>query len=195
MRKETKNLTLRTLKGRYKKLDKEYRLYIDLDNLVARLYKPTPKGKYAKEKQLWGYKFQNENQLINYVNQDYRDRVGAIRANADRKKAIKIRDEKARKNVKVGDTFNCSWGFEQTQQDFYVVIDKPSDATVIVQQVGYTSLDETSWCSENVKIDVDYKIGKPFKVRLNGDSFKLSSYQYASKFENIEQTFHRSWGY
>ena len=66
---------------------------------------------------------------------------------------------------------------------------------VLVQEIGYKSIEITSWCSEYVQADEENLIGEPFYKILNGDTMKFSSFQTARKMKNKYEKCYRSWGY
>lgn len=182
-----------------KKLEKRYQdlkliLEVDIDSLVARCYKPTPKAKYSDKKQIWGYRFGNQEQLNEYIEKYISNKEKSVKDAEKRKAENKARDLKEREAVKVGDIFCYSWGWEQTNVNFYQVVEKPSASTIIVREIGYKSLEETSWASEKVRPVKDSFISKETeKVRLSGKYFKRSCGD-AIKVDNPEtSSFYRSW--
>lgn len=192
-----KTLTLRTLKSRYaNKLDKSYRLEADSETLIARLYRPTPKAKYSKEKCLFAYKFETEKSMLDYLNNNYNERVSIIEYRTEQKNKRKELVKKQSNNVNVGDIFCDSWGYEQTNVDFYQVIEKPSPATIVVREISCESIEDVSWASDYVRPVKDsfLKNSEPIKKRLNGDYFKTSSFSSASKVDDpLNSKHYRSW--
>jgi hypothetical protein len=164
---------------------------------VARLYKATPRAKYTKEKMVWGYYFKSDEKRLEYANEFLENKINSIKAKEKYKKDKRERELRERESIKVGDVFNCSWGYEQTQQDFYQVVEKPTSSTIIVRPINSKSLEQTSWCSEYVTPIKESFIGEnTYKYRLQGDSFKISSFQYANKIKEINGSkFYRSWDY
>ena len=55
------------------------------------------------------------------------------------RKAARAAEKEANKDVlasvKVGDVFDCSWGYEQTNVDFFQVVEKVGDSSVRLKQV------------------------------------------------------------
>lgn len=91
-------------------------------NYVAVIYQATPKGYYAKEKIVFNYRFKSEEDREKYVN-EYLAKFE--RYEKEKQERIEKRKE-AQKNLvnpyKVGDIFYDSWGYDQTNIDFYQVI-------------------------------------------------------------------------
>lgn len=68
--------------------------------------------------------------------------------------------------VKIGDIFRCSWGYEQTNVDYYVVV-KVTKKMVTLQEIGSEVTKECGWASCYVKPDPTRIIGKPFRRKFN----------------------------
>ncbi len=189
------NLTVRTLTNRFKKLGKEgFTLTVDLKAMTAKLDRLTSRSKYGY-KNCFYIRFRTEQNLMDYINKDYNDRINMEKAKVTFKAETKTRNQKAQDNVKVGDIFRCSWGYEQTNINFYKVVSKKGAATVELQEIGYNTVEETSWCSADVVADPTRHKGEVFTKRLNGDTFKMSSFQYCSKMEDPKAKCYNSWGY
>lgn len=171
----------------------------NLDNKpVAVLYKPTPKAKFSKEKQIFGFRFLNEDRRLEYINEDYLNRVKNQEAKEKYKSDKKIKNKSDLLNVKVGDIFKDSWGYEQTNVDYFQVVAKPSSSFIVVKKINYELIDETvSNMSAYVKPLINYfKNDEELKFKLNGASFKSSSFSWANKVENIEkEKAYTSWYY
>ena len=105
---------------------------------------------------------------------------------------IKSVSQSNRKVPKVGDLFNSSWGYEQTNIDFYQVVRVVSENTIQVsrcagKQTEYQNL------SGRVKADKNNLFGeiKTYRVLydMNGNpSFKVAS--YARAFPTTEHAEH-----
>lgn len=161
---------------------------------ICRLFKATPKAKYLSEKQIEGYKFKTEDRRDEYVLEYCNNKLKSIKDKEIYKAEQKELKAKQKALVEVGDVFNYSWGWEQTNQNFYQVISKPTPSTIIIKEISYDSIETTSWASEYVKPVKDSFINdREEKVTLSGDSFKRSC-GYANKVEDLEtRKFYRSW--
>jgi len=58
--------------------------------------------------------------------------------------------------VKVGDIFYASWGYEQTNVQFYKVV-RATEKTVWVQELMQVVIEQTSWASETVRAGLEPK--------------------------------------
>ncbi|RBQ27614.1 hypothetical protein [Arcobacter sp. CECT 9188] len=166
---------------------------------VARLYKPTPKAKYSQEKQLFGFYFHSEDRRVDFLSDDYEKRFGNKQADENYKKDKKAKNEKEVLEVKVGDIFKDSWGYEQTNVDYYQVVAKPSNCFIVVKQISSEFTNDNTGCSMSAyvkPIPNEFINDTETKYKLNGKSIKTSSFSRAYKVENIEtEKAYCSWYY
>lgn len=102
--------------------------------------------------------------------------------------------------VKVGDIFHSSWGYDQTNNDFYQVVAK-SGRSVIVRKIGSAVADgsSASWDSNRVLASKDSFLAdeKPLKklVQFSGGSpyIRIASYASASLWDG--KSCYNSWGH
>ena len=99
--------------------------------------------------------------------EDYFD---GLQASIDRKAAYKAKQkaekEKAVESIKVGDIFVGSWGYDQTNVEFYQVVEKKG-VTCKIQEIGQKVVEETQGC-DYVRPNPEVKCGKPVTKRING---------------------------
>lgn len=147
-----------------------------------------------RKKPNWHYRFNSLEELFNRVRTEVDTVFKAVKDKAEKKAKEKEEAVAIRAAVQVGDLYVSSWGWEQTNIDFYQVVDKPSPATVIVRPIARKSTYRTcGYDSEYCKPDKDNFIGEPSKFRLdNQGDFKISSFQWARK-TNAEKEHYRSW--
>jgi hypothetical protein len=132
-------------------------------------------GKSIKCK--WHYRFPNEVKLVEYSN----EWIGRLRKEAEEKAAASAR-RKVPSPLKAGDILNASWGFDQTNQDYYEVTERFGKYGVILQQVGSirTEISDGGWSGKCIP-DPDKKLGKPFKARSDGEGWvRLTSFSGAN---------------
>lgn len=100
-------------------------------------------------------------------------------------KEKKQRAEKAKEAaaaMKVGDVLNTSWGYEQTNVEFYQIIEKKG-MTVTLQELGHSLAKDNGNMSEDVIPNFHNKIGEPFKKRVSSGGYvKINSSAYASQW-------------
>ena len=109
----------------------------------------------------------------------------------------KYKAEKAARPIvsyEVGDIVYTSWGYEQTNLDFYQVVETRGKATVIVRPIGSKTIEVTSWCSESRSPVKDAFLGeKEITCRSGVYGVKVDG-EHASK-TTVDGIHHCSWGY
>jgi hypothetical protein len=83
--------------------------------------------------------------------------------------------------LKVGDVLKASWGYEQTNVDYYEVIKLSGKRTVTLRAIAQDSMD-TGWQRGRCTPVKGHYIGEPLNRRVleSGDAVKIKSYMYAS---------------
>ena len=139
-------------------------------------------------------RFQSVEKRDEHIKGYFQTKINTINANIAFKAEQKARQEAEFKTLQIGDVFHCGWGYEQTQCDFYVLTEIKGK-TGTFQEVNTNTVpgSEGMDCDRRTA-DVNSLVGAPFKKRLNGSSFKLSSFQYVSKCEP-DESFYCSWYY
>ena len=140
-------------------------------------------GKRDK-KSSYHYSFNNESQRDEFILQRKKSADNdAERAEISLKKGI----EQAEK-MTVGTILYSDWGYEQTNIDFYVIVDRVG-ITVTLQQIGGVRK-YSSDMSGTVTPDIDKKIGEPFKKRINKyGCISLESYSSAYIYDGKPKMF------
>lgn len=92
-----------------------------------------------------------------------------------------IKSSRMNTKIKVGDIFKCSWGYDQTNVDFYQVT-KLNKATVTVCQINAHTVESGMMCGETSPIPGLF-IGEPMVKRLKGEGdntcFRVNSFSHA----------------
>ena len=100
--------------------------------------------------------------------------------------------ESPKANVKVGDIFSCSWGYEQTNVDFYKIV------AVLPNSVKYVSIGETRNYTGPMSGECmpdENAIGtevKTARIKVDNDGsvhFKITSYSTAFPWKGKPQFF------
>lgn len=130
--------------------------------------------RWHRIKKLW-YAKENETrtELVNKLKSSTNEDIIYLSKNLPNDLNTKMNTSKPKVNkygVKIGDVFYDSWGYEQTNIDFYQVVDLKGSTTVVLRPVNkkYRSI---GYCSDMVTpIKDDFKQGK-YKTRLlsNGE--------------------------
>ena len=129
---------------------------------IARVDKATPRGKYRKSKCVYNYRFSKETDRDIWVERVSAQMRDEITAKAER--------AQAKKNLvnpyKVGDLFYDSWGYDQTNIDFYQVV-RVTQKSCVVRPIGKVRIEETGWLSYRVRPRKDHFTGDEQTKRVN----------------------------
>ena len=138
---------------------------------IARFFKLLSVGKNKGQfKQLEGFYFENEERRQQYIDK----KIATIKEREEDKQSIKQRKEEAKAdhNFKVGDILYQSWGYEQTNIDFYQIT-AVLNKSVRIRKIGQEMVKSAGFMSEYVKPSKDSFIGEesthPIKVYLWND--------------------------
>ena len=161
--------------------------FVNKEDLVAAGFAPKATRNYA-----WRYKFNSIEQMNDYVEnwfvkvQGRKETQKQYRTDRDTKKREEI------KNLKVGDVLVNSWGYDQTNVDFYQVI-KVGERSFTIRPIA-SKFDKTqsrSAGSDSVLPDIDNFTGEP-KVKT---SFS-TDYGYLHKWDGSpEHQTAAGWGH
>lgn len=145
----------------------------------------------------WQYRFKNFEQMVSYIEDSIEKVYNRNKAKLETKAKEKAQAVQNRENVKVGDLFKTSWGYEQTNVDFFEVIERPTKATAIIRKVQSETVRETSWCSADIKAIKGAYIGETKKVQIDvyGNLTSADNYGHKAYKADWEQSYYKSWGY
>lgn len=137
-----------------------------------------------EKKPSYHYQFRSESERVDFINRQKTSADNDIEREAIMKqKAI----EEAEK-MNVGTILYSDWGYEQTNIDFYVIVER-SGVGVTLQQIGGIRK-YSSDMSGTVTPDIDKKIGEPFKKRINKyGNISLTSYSGAYLYDGTPKMF------
>ena len=156
----------------------KYTLEIDTDNLISRCYTTAKSG---KKKYRFRYKFNSLEHMTNYVTNEKIQIEKETRTDLKKEKV----KEKAKKLIptiySVGDILYHSWGWEQTNIDYYQIV-KVTKASVVLREIAqdkeYTH-DMSGMCSpvpnefistetitKRIKIVIDSNYNPQFYVSM-----------------------------
>jgi hypothetical protein len=126
----------------------------------------------------WHYCFKDGSQRIKQVEQTF----AQVRAKLDRKEQEKAKKSQAMANhgVVAGDVFRCSWGYDQTNIDYYEVI-AVTGKTATVCRIGCLSEQDGFLQGESVP-SLGAFIGKPFKKLIQKRSVDSEAFLTMNSF-------------
>lgn len=184
-------------KVRFNFLENYYAM-IDFNRMTCKIVKETKRSKYGYI-QISYYKYRRLQDMAQAIVNVYSN----VQSREDYKKKRKEELKKMVHPFEVGDILYDSWGYEQTNIDFYQVV-KTSDKSVWLKRIAGEQVEQTGPFSGNVKpikdkFLSDDVIRKPVKFYKAGGEKK--NYYVPSKFGSItlydggERGVHSSWGY
>ncbi|MFT7389130.1 MAG: hypothetical protein ACI8VC_002395 [Candidatus Endobugula sp.] len=107
-------------------------------------------------------------------------------------KEKKQRKTTGKRELIVGDVLRSTWGYEQTNIDYYLVTRLVGAASVEMAEIGclktFDDIDRGQCLP-----DVGDVFGEPMIKRVNGVSVKINSFSHASKLEKINGEFKSSY--
>jgi len=145
------------------------------EKFYLKMWKPKGMNPYVN------YCFQSNEKLDNYI----QEMSGRFDSWIQIKKERRVeRSSVDMSKVKIGDILYSSWGYDQTNIDFYQVVEK-KNKSVVIRQIASKITDDDAGCMSNYVQPVkDHFIGTELMKRIcnygNGYSVSISSYQSAS---------------
>jgi hypothetical protein len=138
-------------------------------------------------KPTWFYRFKSVEQRNKEIEQTF----ARVQAKVDRKASDKAKKDDAMANhgVIAGDVFRCSWGYDQTNIDYYEVI-SVTGKTATICRIGCMS-EDTGWLQGESVPQLGAFIGKPYKKLIQKRSvdseayLTINSYSTAFKMQPI----------
>jgi hypothetical protein len=138
-------------------------------------------------KPTWFYRFKSVEQR----NKQIQETFDLVQSKLDRKTQEKAKKADAMSNhgVVAGDVFRCSWGYDQTNIDYYEVI-AVTGKTATICRIGCLS-EDTGWLQGESVPQLGAFIGKPYKKLIQKRSvdseayLTMNSYSTAFKMQPI----------
>ena len=178
----------------------DYYAMIDFKRMTCKIVKETKRSKYGYTKISY-YKYRRFSDMAQAIVNVYSN----VQSREEYKQKRKEELKQMVHPFEVGDIMYDSWGYEQTNIDFYQVV-KTSDKSVWLRPIAGEQVSQTGPFSANVKPIKNEFIGddvmrKPVKFyKVGGDDGKRN-YYVPSKFGSITlydaggRGVHSSWGY
>ncbi len=159
-------------------------------NYSVKADKDTPKGKYSKTKNIFYYGYQElESAMIkadSYMNQVIIRDANILKEKQDRKKANA--SVKASDFYQLGDIVYNSWGYEQTNIEFYQVV-RIMNKTIEVREISQSTVEDSTYshgmADERVPQKDVSRSEKSYKLRVyaRGRLSNPESYYYFNKWD------------
>jgi len=184
---------MKTLTKKQTKKELHIEIFTGKENAIKRQYKDILIISYNRGKipivAIWEsksfkptfhYRFNKADELFQFISER--------EIQADKREVTNIQREleytEKKKGIVVGSILYSSWGYEQTNIDFYEVLERKNDF-VILQQIG-----QKRDCGENFNdrgnctADQRVKIGDPFRKKISKyGSINLNSYSWCGLWD------------
>lgn len=125
------------------------------------------------------YRFKTDGDREKFV----RNFLKNCREYVELKAARRAKRKTVERVFQVGDILYSSWGYEQTNIDFYQIIALKGKTSVVLRKIAQIETEQTGWLSEKVIAAKDSFIGEPFTKRDLGGSVKIEKYAHATKWD------------
>lgn len=133
-----------------------------------------------RQKPDWNFRFRDEARMHEKISST----LAALMAAADYKAERRAKQNSAH-SLKVGDVLKSSWGYDQTNIDFYEVVDVPGPRTVVIREIAQER-QETGFMSGRCVPQPGRYIGKPMTKRANSSNHvRINSCASAWKIEAL----------
>ncbi len=148
--------------------------------------------KNAKRNPAFHYRFKNEQERAEYV----QNWLNNLQAREDAKQAKRAEAKEWHHDLEVGDLLDGSWGYEQTNQEFYQVIEtNPKTNSVVIQKVAQHMVEGSGgfMCEEVVPVKGKFieppirrnaRKGYDGKARITVDNFSLDKWDGRPKYQS-----------
>ena len=145
-------------------------------------------GKQSKP--AWHYAFSTYERMEKYI----ADQIESVRLSQERKAKEKAERLKPH-SLKVGDIMVCSWGYDQTNVDFYKVkrlVGKSMVELIGIRSAHVDDSDEAHGMACKVIPLPDHEYGEPFKKKANSrNRISMTSYSSAVLWDGKPE--YKSW--
>lgn len=154
--------------------------------------KPTAIAFQGKSKRhVWYYTFRSTERMKEYIEEALEQAAKSEAHKLQRKEERKKRAAEFSRKVKIGDVFYSSWGYEQTNIDFFEVI-AVKGFTLVLKPIARRSVETTGWASESVVAAKGDYIGEAFTRRITDSGYiRIDDVRTASLWDGLPRE--RSW--
>ncbi len=133
-----------------------------------------------------------------YQSEDRRNTAIELNKKLADEREIYKAERKAKKqafvaNHEIGDIYVASWGYDQTNVDFYQVIETVGKRTVIVKELCQEIVEGSAgmMCADVMPLKDDFLNDNTFKKRVGEYGIKISECQHARKWDGTPM--YNSW--
>lgn len=107
----------------------------------------------------------------------------SIKAHVERKAEYKAKKQAFKHSLQVGDVLRCSWGYDQTNIDYYQVTEL-CGKHVVIREIAAQSQEDRGWVQGSSVPALNHFTGEPMrKLVQEGNAVRIASYACAYKLE------------
>lgn len=89
------------------------------------------------------------------------------------------------KNIKVGQIFHSSWGYNMTLNSFYQVVELKGSSSVVLREIGKDAIENNGgWSGKEVPLKNSFVGSERLTKRIKNDRIKIND--YASAYPHVE---------
>lgn len=176
-------------------------LTVSEEGLTAMAVKMKSKSRFPKPE--FNYRFRTKERMIEFIEKFISDKLEVLKWKEEKKEATKKAKEEMNHSFEVGQILYDSWGWEQTNIDFYQVIEVKPKSLVVNriskshaknQESGYSSM--SSFVVPNKGSFIGQPIKKPILVSVHNNipSYYIKSkHGWISNYNQGEKGVYSSW--
>ena len=174
---------MRIIPNNYEKYDTDHivkddlndlEIFADISKMVACCH--TPKTK----KPFWHYRFKDLKQMDDTIKRAIESRI------SQKQSVIERRKERSQgHDYQVGDFIYCSWGYDQTNVDFFKVVSLKGKQTIEIVKVQKEYVEQNGAYGNKVQ-PTRIEKGQPMTKRVGKNNhIALYGFTYGSKWDNV----------
>lgn len=149
-----------------------FAVYVNLNKISAIFY--------AKKQSK--HTFFNRFHTVDDMKKKINDTISNLMSDADAKVARAIA-RKAPTTYKVGDILTASWGYDQTNVDFYLVTKVIGTRTIELREIGNKKVSDDGPTTHVMPVADNILDDKVYIKRVSNGSVNFNSYKWASKWD------------
>ena len=167
------------------------KITFDAERPVATCIRETKRARMGYKVEFC-YRFKSAERMYQYCEGFLAGLEEAARLKEERKAARAAERAAAKENVKKGDIFVATWGWEQTNVDAYQVVGKKG-ATVTLREIALRTIEDSEhFMSDRVVPVLNHFIGVAFTKRITGRYINNDDVRRAAVAPEGKE-FYRSW--
>lgn len=133
--------------------------------------------RWHRQKKLWYAKNTAERMAL-------AEKLSGDQVPAETVSAAPVSEPVSKFGIKVGDILEDSWGYEQTNVDFYMVTKIISACKIEIVELGHTNVSTESSMSGYVMPDTNRRIGEPIQKMVSQSSWEKADGRWHVKINS-----------